>query len=53
MKNPKTKQIQANVVDSSKEFLTTNQGVTENDNHNSLKSHKRGSTLLEDFIMRE
>ena len=53
MKNQKTKQIQANVVDSSKEFLTTNQGVKVSDNHNSLKSHDRGSTLLEDFIMRE
>lgn len=35
------------------EFLTTNQGVRINDNQNSLKSGERGSTLLEDFILRE
>lgn len=53
MKNSKTKQIEENLVDSTNEFLTTNQGVKVNDNHNSLKSHERGATLLEDFIMRE
>jgi catalase len=53
MKNTKTKQIQKNIIDSTNEFLTTNQGVKVNDNHNSLKSHARGATLLEDFIMRE
>lgn len=33
--------------------LTTNQGVALFDNQNSLRSHSRGPTLLEDFILRE
>lgn len=33
--------------------LTTNQGTPIADNQNSLKSHPRGPTLLEDFILRE
>jgi catalase len=33
--------------------LTTNQGVKIADNQNSLKAGSRGSTLLEDFILRE
>ncbi len=33
--------------------LTTNQGVSIPDNHNSLKAGLRGPTLLEDFILRE
>ncbi len=33
--------------------LTTNQGLPVSDNQNSLKSHPRGPTLLEDFILRE
>jgi catalase len=33
--------------------LTTNQGVPIHDNQNSLKNGERGSTLLEDFILRE
>ena len=33
--------------------LTTNQGLVVSDNQNSLKSHPRGPTLLEDFILRE
>jgi len=33
--------------------LTTNQGTAINDNQNSLKAGERGSTLLEDFILRE
>jgi catalase len=33
--------------------LTTNQGVKINDDQNSLKAGNRGSTLLEDFILRE
>lgn len=35
------------------ESLRTNQGVKISDNQNSLKSGARGSTLLEDFILRE
>ncbi|KYG74884.1 catalase [Roseivirga ehrenbergii] len=33
--------------------LTTNQGMKVNDTNNSLKSGERGSTLLEDFLLRE
>jgi hypothetical protein len=33
--------------------LTTNQGVAVSDDQNSLKSHVRGPTLLEDILMRE
>lgn len=33
--------------------LTTNQGVVVSDNQNSLRSHPRGPTLLEDFVLRE
>lgn len=33
--------------------LTTNQGVTIPDNHNSLKAGARGPTLAQDFILRE
>src|SRR5580704_9414702 len=33
--------------------LTTNQGVIVSDDQNSLKSHIRGPTLLEDILMRE
>ncbi|MPZ34921.1 MAG: catalase [Rhodospirillales bacterium] len=33
--------------------LTTNQGVTVSDDQNSLVSHVRGPTLLEDILMRE
>ena len=40
-------------VDSSKQPLTTNQGVPVADNQHSLKAGLRGPTLLEDFILRE
>jgi catalase len=33
--------------------LTTNQGIPVSDDQNSLKSHPRGPTLLEDFVLRE
>lgn len=33
--------------------LTTNQGIPVSDNQNSLRSHPRGPTLLEDFVLRE
>lgn len=33
--------------------MTTNQGLKVNDTNNSLKSGERGSTLLEDFLLRE
>jgi catalase len=35
------------------ELMTTDQGVRINDDQNSLKSGERGSTLMEDFILRE
>ena len=35
------------------EDLMTNQGVIVSDDQNSLKSHVRGPTLLEDILMRE
>ena len=35
------------------EFMTTNNGLKINDDQNSLKAGERGSTLLEDFILRE
>jgi catalase len=37
----------------SKDILTTNQGVPISDNQNSLKANPKGPTLLEDFILRE
>src|SRR4029450_6206751 len=40
-------------VDATKQTLTTNQGVPVGDNRNSLKAGLRGSTLLEDFILRQ
>ena len=33
--------------------MTTNQGLKVNDTNNSLKAGERGSTLLEDFLLRE
>ncbi|WP_027488132.1 catalase [Allorhizobium undicola] len=33
--------------------LTSNQGIPVSDNQNSLKSGRRGPTLLEDFVLRE
>ncbi|WP_281249249.1 catalase HPII [Acinetobacter populi] len=39
--------------DASHQALTTNQGVKISDNQNSLRAGVRGSTLLEDFILRE
>ncbi len=33
--------------------LTTNQGIPISDNQNSLRSGRRGPTLLEDFVLRE
>ena len=52
-KGNKIENLNPHTEDSNGEFLTTNQGVRINDNQNSLKSGERGSTLLEDFILRE
>ncbi len=59
----KTKQTTSNskkIKDLDKDYLeienttmTTNQGLKVNDTNNSLKSGERGSTLLEDFLLRE
>ncbi len=40
-------------VDPKGKVMTTNQGLKVNDTNNSLKSGERGSTLLEDFLLRE
>lgn len=49
----KTQQLDSVRDDATKEALTTNQGVKIADNENSLRAGIRGSTLLEDFILRE
>ena len=49
----KTQQLDASRSDATDHALTTNQGVKIADNQNSLKAGVRGSTLLEDFILRE
>ena len=49
----KTDDLAKNTVLSDGEFLTTNQGLRINDDHNSLKAGDRGPTLLEDFQLRE
>ena len=51
--NKKVAALQADSVDNTDQFLTTNQGLRINDNQNSLKAGERGPTLLEDFILRE
>ena len=58
MKNDKTdtkkiKDLEKSKKDMSGKALTTNQGLKVNDTNNSLKSGERGSTLLEDFLLRE
>lgn len=40
-------------VETKDTVMTTNQGLKVNDTNNSLKSGERGSTLLEDFLLRE
>ncbi|MCW2119989.1 catalase [Flavobacterium sp. 7A] len=54
--NSESKKIN-DLKSSEKEFkgsvMTTNQGLKVNDTNNSLKSGERGSTLLEDFLLRE
>lgn len=49
----KSNQLNGFRMDATQQDLTTNQGVKIADNQNSLKSGSRGSTLLEDFILRE
>jgi len=51
--NAKVEALAADTESGTGEYLTTNQGVRVNDDHNSLKAGDRGPTLLEDFILRE
>jgi catalase len=51
--NEKTANLSPHIEKSDDQFLTTNHGVRINDDQNSLKAGERGSTLLEDFILRE
>src|ERR1044071_3859772 len=52
---PDAKQValEQETEESTGQFLTSNQGVRVNDDHNSLKAGERGPTLLEDFLLRE
>lgn len=49
----KTEDLKKFEKDYQNKTLTTNQGLKVNDTNNSLKSGERGSTLLEDFLLRE
>lgn len=49
----KAADLERNTEDGRGQFLTSNQGVKINDDHNSLKAGERGPTLLEDFLLRE
>lgn len=54
--NPDSKKIEdlkRFEVETKDTVMTTNQGLKINDTNNSLKSGERGSTLLEDFLLRE
>lgn len=51
--NQKNEQLDQVRSDPMHQVLTTNQGVKIADNQNSLRAGIRGSTLLEDFILRE
>ena len=49
----KISQLQNDMTDANGKPLTTRQGLKVNDTNNSLKAGPRGSTLLEDFLLRE
>lgn len=51
--NQKTTDLKQFEKDAENKVMTTNQGLKINDTNNSLKSGERGSTLLEDFLLRE
>jgi len=53
MGNAKINDLDKNTESGQGEFLTTNQGLRINDDQNSLKAGEHGSTLLEDFQLRE
>lgn len=52
-KDLKDQDLEQNREDGTDEFMTTDQGLRINDDHNTLKAGERGPSLLEDFIMRE
>ncbi|HUH47072.1 MAG TPA: catalase, partial [Arenibacter sp.] len=52
-KNSKIEQLDPHTKDAKGKTLTSRQGLKINDTNNSLKAGERGSTLLEDFILRE
>ena len=49
----KIEKLQPFYSDSKEQPFKTNQGLLVNDTNNSLKAGERGSTLLEDFLLRE
>ena len=51
--NNKLQDLSKNMADGTDQFMTTDQGLRINDDHNSLKAGERGPSLLEDFILRE
>lgn len=51
--NKKVAQLRKDMTDGDGKPLTTRQGLKVNDTNNSLKAGSRGSTLLEDFLLRE
>lgn len=51
--NAKVRDLQFNTEDNTDQLMNTNTGLLINDDQNSLKAGNRGSTLLEDFILRE
>ncbi len=52
-KTEKTEDLKRHTMNPEGQRLTTRQGVKINDTNNSLKAGPRGSTLLEDFLLRE
>jgi catalase len=52
-KDAKNADLELNRESGTNEFMTTDQGLKINDDQNSLKAGDRGSSLLEDFILRE
>ncbi|WP_175632410.1 catalase [Pedobacter ghigonis] len=51
--NVKSDLLETFVTDATGQPMTTNHGLSINDDQNSLKAGDRGATLLEDFILRE
>ena len=51
--NDKKVNLEPHTTEDSGQFMTTNHGTRINDDQNSLKAGERGSSLLEDFILRE